>query len=368
MTPDVPEYIEKLIPYQPGKPIEELERELGISDSIKLASNENPVGPSPAVVEAIMQNAGKVSRYPDGGCYYLKSALAGHLGVSPGEIVVGNGSNEVIELAIRAFVRTGDEVLSARGAFLVYDLATRAAGGVSRQVPLRDLTHDLEALAGAVTDRTRIIFVSNPNNPTGTVVTAGEVETFLDSVPPEVLKVFDEAYYEYVDRDDFPDAVSLISGGKHENIVVMRTFSKAYGLAGLRIGYGVADKGIIEVLNKVRQPFNVNFMAQVAAMAALQDQEHLQRVVSLCSRERERLAASLGDMGLKPVPSETNFILVQVDRDGREVYQDLLKRGVIVRAMHAYGFPDHIRVTVGTPEENDRFLQALSAVLDTQKG
>jgi histidinol-phosphate aminotransferase len=361
MIPKVLEYIEGIIPYQPGKPIEELERELGITGSIKLASNENPVGPSPAVIEAIIQNAAKISRYPDGDCFYLKQALAAELGVSRDEILIGNGSNEVIELALRSFVAPGDETVSARGAFLVYELSTRVIGGKAVMVPMKEHTHDPAAMLAAVTPRTRIVFFSNPNNPTGTAVGAKAVDAFLAELPPGILVVFDEAYREYVHRRDFPDSLALAK--KHDNVVVMRTFSKAYGLAGLRIGYAVASKKIIEVMNKVRQPFNVNLLAQTAAIAALRDREHLAGVVALNRRELTRLEKALKALGLPYVPSETNFILLKVPRDGRGVYEDLLRKGVIVRTMHAYGYPDYIRVTVGLPEENDRFVRELAAVL-----
>lgn len=361
MRPEVPDYIKKLIPYEPGKPVEELERELGISGSVKLASNENPIGPSPAVVEAIVQNAQKVNMYPDGDCFYLKAALASHLGVSRDELVIGNGSNEVIELALRCYLRPGDETVSSAGAFLVYELATRAMGGRAVQVPMKDYTHDLVAMAAAVTPKTKIVFVANPNNPTGTMNTEDEVLAFLARVPPRVLVVFDEAYREYVDREDFPDMLELARG--RDNVVVMRTFSKAYGLAGLRVGYAVASGRVIEAMNKVRQPFNVNLLAQVAALAALRDRQHLKRVLAVCWEEREWLEHAIARMGLEFVESEANFILVKVGRDGREVFNALLKKGVIVRAMNGYGFPDTVRVTIGLPEENDRFLHELAAVL-----
>jgi histidinol-phosphate aminotransferase len=360
MLPKVAEYIQRLIPYEPGKPIEELERELGISGSIKLASNENPVGPSPAVVEAIMQNAPGISRYPDGDCFYLKAALAQHLEVSRDELILGNGSNELIELALRSFLLPGDDTVSAKGAFLVYDLSTRAMGGRAIQAPMRDYTHDLDALLAAVTPRTRIIFISNPNNPTGTMVTADEMERFMERVPRGVLVALDEAYAEYVSRKDYPDALDLHR--RYDNLLVMRTFSKAYGLAGLRIGYGIASREAVGVMNKVRQPFNVNLLAQVAALAALRDQAHLRKVVKLCRTERGRLERKLTSMGFECIPSQANFILVKVARDGRELFNQLLSRGVIVRAMGGYGFPDTVRVTVGLPEENDRFLAELASV------
>jgi histidinol-phosphate aminotransferase len=359
MTPRIPDYIERLVPYEPGKPIEELERELGISGSIKLASNENPVGPSPAVVEAIMQNAPKINLYPDGDCFYLKAALAAHLGVTRDHLIVGNGSNELLELVLRALLQPGDETVSAAGAFVVYDLSTRAMGGRAVQVPMKKHAHDLAAMARAVTDRTRVVFVANPNNPTGTAVGAREFGRFLDDIPAEVMVVVDEAYYEYVDLRSYPDTLKMVADGR-DNLVVLRTFSKAYGLAGLRVGFGVAAPPVVAALNKVRQPFNVNLLAQVAALAALADQEHVRKVVSLCRRERRRLEKAFAAASLEFVPSQGNFILVRVGHGARETYRSLLSRGVIVRPMGGYGYPDWLRVTVGLPEENDRFLRELA--------
>ncbi len=361
MIPKIPDHIERLIPYQPGKPIEELERELGISGSIKLASNENPVGPSPAVVEAIMQNLPKINLYPDGDCFYLKAALAAHLGVTRDQLIVGNGSNEVIELVLHTFLGPGEETVSAAGAFVVYDLATRSMGGHAVQVPMKRHAHDLAAMARAVTDRTKVAFVANPNNPTGTASGAGEFSRFLDDIPDGVLVVVDEAYYEYVDLKSYPDTLRMLADGR-DNLVVLRTFSKAYGLAGLRIGFGVAAPAVVGAVNKVRQPFNVNLLAQVAALAALADQEHVRRVVSLCRRERRRMEREFADRGLEYVPTQANFILVRVGARAREVYESLLARGVIVRPVGGYGYPDWLRVTVGLPEENDRFLRELAAL------
>jgi histidinol-phosphate aminotransferase len=339
----------------------ELERELGLSSTIKLASNENPLGPSPKVLRSLRAHLAEINRYPDGSAYELTGALAAKLEVPPGAILLGNGSNEVIDIAVRTFLRPGEEVVSAAGAFVVYQLATQAAGGTNVVVPMRDHTHDLPAMAAAVTSRTRLIFVANPNNPTGTWVAERAVERFLDELPPDVIAVFDEAYYEYVARRTFPDILRRVRDGRP--VFSLRTFSKAYGIAGLRIGYLVGPPAYVAEMNKVREPFNTNHLAQVAAVAALADERHLRRVVRINRRERLRLGSELAALGLEVVPSEANFLLVGVRRDGNALYQELLRRGVIVRPVGNYGYPRHLRVTVGIPEENDRFLAALREAL-----
>ncbi len=341
----------------------ELERELGLSSSIKLASNENPLGPSPKVARALRAQLGQINRYPDGSAWELTRALSAKLEVAPEAILLGNGSNEVIDIAVRTFLRPGEEAVSAAGAFIVYQLATQAAGGVNVVVPMRRDTHDLPAMAAAAGGRTRFVFVANPNNPTGTWVTEKEVERFLAALPQEVIAVFDEAYFEYFGRRSFPDTLRRVRAGAP--VFCLRTFSKAYGIAGLRIGYLVGPPEYVAEMNKVREPFNTNHLAQVAALAALGDERHLRRVVRLNRRERDRLAAALAQLGLQVVPSEANFLLVGVRRDGDALYQALLRRGVIVRPVANYGYPHHLRVTVGLPEENDRLLAALQEVLPT---
>ncbi len=357
----IPEWIAKLVPYPPGKPIEELERELGVSGSIKLASNENPLGPSGKAIEAVNGAVANMHRYPDGSCYYLKEALARRLEVAPEDLIVGNGSNEIIELLIRTFLRPGEEVIMGEPSFAVYPIITQAAGCKAVRVPLRgDLHYDLEAMFGSVTGSTRAVFIANPNNPTGTIVGRTDLEGLIERLPEDVILVLDEAYYEYVTDADFPDSLDYVKGGR--NVVVLRTFSKIYGLAGLRIGYGIADKTIISCMDKVRQPFNVNSLAQVAARAALEDREHIENSVKNNNEGMARLVRELSAMGLECVPSQANFFLLKVGR-GREVYDALLRKGVIVRAMDSYGLGQYIRITVGLPDENRVFLDALKETL-----
>ena len=356
----VPEWIRTLTPYPPGKPIEELERELGIRDSIKLASNENPLGPSPKAVAAIAAVLADLHRYPDGSAFYLKRRLAERLGVSEAELIVGNGSNEIIELAVRTFLRPGDEAVMADQAFVVYRLVVQSAGGSSRMVPLRDFTHDLEAIAAAVTPRTRLVFLGNPNNPTGTIFRRAAWRAFLGRLPEHLLVVADDAYAEYVEDPEYPDTIR--ERGDRVPVLSLRTFSKLYGLAGLRIGYGVAAAPVIDALDRIRQPFNVNALALAGARAALDDEEHVRRTLAANRAGMAFLVEACRALGLAHVPSAANFVLVRVG-DGARVYEALLRRGVIVRPMAVYGFPEHVRVTVGTEAENARFVAALRAVL-----
>jgi histidinol-phosphate aminotransferase len=358
----VPEYIRTLIPYAPGKPIEEVEREHGIANSVKLASNENPLGPAPKALEAIRARLGELHLYPDGDCFYLKNGLAKKLGVASEEIIFGNGSNEIIELAARTFMRAGDEAVMARQAFIVYKLIVQAVGGVATEIPLRDFTHDLEAIADAVSANTRIVFLANPNNPTGTIFRRSEWERFLDRLPEAVLVIADEAYFEYVRDPEYPDSLRYRDRGK--KILTLRTFSKLYGLAALRIGYGVASKDVIALMQRVRQPFNVNAVAQWAALAALGDEDHMRKSLEANRQGMEYLNAELDKLGLSYVPSQGNFILLCVG-NGNEVFQRLLSQGVIVRPLGAYEFPEYVRVTVGTMDENRRFIEALGRVMRT---
>jgi histidinol-phosphate aminotransferase len=354
--------IEGLVPYDPGKPIEETQRELGLERVIKLASNENPLGPSPKAVEALGRAIGGINRYPDGGCYYLKQRLSKKLGVTPEAIIFGNGSNELIELLFRTFVRDGEKVVYGYPAFVVYRLIAQAMGIDGVSVPLKGMVHDLEATVQAVGPGARVVFVSNPNNPTGTMVTHEEVMAFIEKVPEDVILVFDEAYYEFVPPAlDFPKLVPELLE-MDRPIVVMRTFSKLYGLAGVRVGYGIAHPEIIELMNRVRQPFNVNSLAQVAALAALEDEDHVARSQRLVWEEMLFLEEELGKMGVETVPSVANFLLVKVG-DGNKTFQELLRKGVIVRAMGGYGLHQYVRVTVGTREENEIFLTGLKEVL-----
>jgi len=359
----VPPHIASIKPYIPGKPMAELERELGLTSTIKLASNENPLGPSPKVLRALRAHLAEINLYPDGSAFELTRALAAKLEVAPESILLGNGSNEVIDIAVRTFLRPGEEVVSAAGAFVVYQLATQAAGGTNVVVPMKDHTHDLPAMAAAVTPRTRLVFIANPNNPTGTWVAERAVERFMDGLPEGVIVVFDEAYREYVSRKGFPETLRRVRAG--QPVFCLRTFSKAYGLAGLRIGYLVGPPEHVAEMNKVREPFNTNHLAQVAALAALADERHLRRVVRLNKQERARLGSELAALGLDVVPSEANFLLVGLRRDGNAVYQHLLRRGVIVRPVGNYGYPAHLRITVGLPDQNDRLIAALREVLAT---
>jgi histidinol-phosphate aminotransferase len=357
----VPEWIRTLTPYPPGMPVEELERELGITGSIKLASNENPLGPSPRALAAIRDALGDLHRYPDGSAFYLKRRLAERLGVTPPELLVGNGSNEVIELAVRTFIRPGDEAVMSDQAFVIYRMVVQAAGGRSRIVPLRNFTHDLGAMADAITRRTRLVFLANPNNPTGTIFRRADWEAFLRALPTTLVVVADDAYAEYVEASDYPDTIRERGDGRVP-IVTLRTFSKLYGLAGLRVGCAVAPADVIEVMGRIRQPFNVNSLALVAALAALDDEEHVRRTLALNRSGMATLVEGFGRLGLSYVPSAANFVMVHVG-PARRIYEALLRRGVIVRPMDVYGFPQHLRVTVGLPEENARFLEALGAAL-----
>ncbi|MBI5787432.1 MAG: histidinol-phosphate transaminase [Candidatus Schekmanbacteria bacterium] len=353
-------FIKDLPVYEPGKPVQELERESGISGAIKLASNENPLGPSPSVIKALTEAALGVHIYPVGDCFYLKRTLAEKLGICCGQLIFGNGSDEIIALVCQAFLSPGDEVIYAYPAFIEYELISRAFGAKCRRIPLRNFTHDLPAMAAAVHAETKLIFIANPNNPTGTTVDKNQFADFMRGLPGHVIAVVDEAYYEFVATDDFPDSIEYIRQGAQ--LIVMRTFSKAYALAGLRIGYGIADAQIIQYLNRVRHPFNVNSLAQSAAIAALQDEAHLIRTRRTIDQGRACLSQELERLGLEYVPSAVNFILLKVGQ-GQRIYQALLRKGVIVRAMDCYDLPEYIRVTVGTQGENTRFIEALREVL-----
>ncbi len=354
-------FLAGLIPYVPGKPIEEVEREFGISGSVKLASNENPLGPSPKALAALQAALPEMHRYPDGPGYTLCRALARHWEVSPEMLVLGNGSNELLELVGRAFLVPGDEVVYAEQAFVVYDMVAQMCGATKVRVPLKDFAHDLEGLRRAITAKTKLVFVANPNNPTGTCVSPSALEAFLADVPPEVILVLDEAYYEYLPEDARPDALRFVRQGRW--ILVLRTFSKIYGLAGLRLGYGMAPAPLTALLHRLRAPFNVNSLAQAAAVAALTDTEHVTRSRAVNEEGRRVLAKGLERLGLRVVPNLANFLLVDVGRSGPATCEALLAQGVIVRPVAGYGFPNHLRITIGTPEENTRCLAALAAVL-----
>lgn len=353
--------IETLIPYPPGKPLEELEREYGITGSIKLASNENALGPSPKAVKAIADSLATLHRYPDGSCYYLANSLAKKLGVAPQELVFGNGSNEIIDLLISTFLAPGQEVITSHPTFLVYHKMVQARGGINRVVPLNDLRHDLDAILAEVCDDTRLIFLDNPNNPTGTVFLKQEFEDFLQKVPNSVIVVLDEAYVDFVDPEIRLDARTYLQSDTP--VVTLRTFSKAYGLAGLRVGYGLMRAEIAEYLHRVRQPFNVNQLGQIGAQAALADDEYYQKTLTTTKQGIAWLQQEVEKLGCKAFPTQTNFFLIDVKGDCKKLYQHMLGKGVIVRPMSAYGFPNYIRITVGLPEENQRFVAAFAETL-----
>ena len=357
-----PEYIESIIPYVPGKPVKEVEREYGITEAVKIASNENPLGPSPLAVKAIKAEVHELNRYPDGGGYYLRQKLAQIHGIPPEKIILGNGSTEIIEIIAKTFLFHHENAIVSRQAFIMYKLAIQSVNGNCIEVPLDEkLTHDLEAMGKAINRDTKIVYIANPNNPTGTYVTKDAFERFMISIPPEVIVVADEAYREYIDDPDFPDSAAYLD--KFDNLVILRTFSKIYGLAGIRIGYGLTSDVIIEKLNRVRSPFNTNSLCQVAAIAACDDHEHVERSKKTNAEEKEYLYRELDRLGIAYTPSATNFILVDAGRDCIEVFTDMLKLGVIARPMKGYNFPTSLRVSIGTRPENEAFLKVIAKVV-----
>ncbi|CAL1241742.1 histidinol-phosphate transaminase [Candidatus Methylocalor cossyra] len=357
-----------LTPYQPGKPIAELARELGLRDIVKLASNENPLGPSPAALAAVERTLAELHRYPDGSGYALKAALAETLAVEPNQITLGNGSSELLELVARAFLTPGSAALFSEHAFAVYAIVTQATGARGVTVPAHDGSrgprygHDLEAMAERVDGATRVVFIANPNNPTGTYLKTAELRRFLTGLPESTLAVVDEAYFEYVEAPDYPNTLTWLAD--FPNLVVTRTFSKIYGLAGLRVGYAVSSPAIAELLDRVRQPFNVNGLALAAAEAALADQEHLARALRVNRAGLRQLSEALTARQLNPLPSVGNFLSFDLGRPAAPIYDALLRHGVIVRPIANYGLPQHLRVTVGTAEQNAAFLAALDRVLE----
>ena len=355
----IPQYIEEIDPYIPGKPIEEVERELGLT-AVKLASNENPLGPSPLAIEAARRALAESHRYPDGGSYYLREALASQLGVPRENIIVGNGSTDVIHLAASVLLGPGESAVTSEGSFPLYYIAIEKMGANLIAVPQKNYGFDLDAIARAVQGDTKVIYIANPNNPTGSVFDADAFETFLKKIPTEILVVLDEAYYEYVELNNYSRSLELIRAEK--NILVLRTFSKVYGLAGLRVGYGMGPVELIEAMDKVRLPFPVSGVAQAAALAALDDKEHVRRSQEANRAGLPQLENGMREMGVKFAPSVTNFVLVEVGGDADALAEELLKMGVIVRPMAWMGFPHAIRVTVGTREENEKFLRALEQI------
>lgn len=356
-----------LKPYQPGKPIAELEREYGVTDIVKLASNENPLGPSPRAVAAMREGLEDVALYPDANGFELKTRLARRHGVEPACITLGNGSNDVLVLLAEAFLESGLSAVISQYAFAVYPIATQAAGAESRIAPALPadspggLGHDLDAMAARIDNTTRLVFVANPNNPTGTWIGSAALEAFVGSIPDHALVVIDEAYAEYMDDPDYPDATAWLA--TYPNVVVTRTFSKAFGLAGVRVGYAVSHPEVADLLNRVRQPFNVGTLGQLAALAALEDDEHLARSVRMNAEQRERLTVACLDRGLRVTPSAGNFLLVDLGRPAAPVFEALLRAGVIVRPVANYGLPNHLRISVGTAAETGRLIEALDVVL-----
>jgi histidinol-phosphate aminotransferase len=348
-------------PYIPGKPIKEVIRELGIEDISKLASNENPLGASPKALEAVGSNINNIHLYPDGSCFELKNKLAEKTGLSEDYFVFGNGSNDIITLIAKAFLHGDDEVIIAEQSFIIYSIMAKLMNVKAVFVPLKDYTHDLEAMYNKITSNTKLIVICNPNNPTGTMVAKKEFNDFMDKLPEDIIVVMDEAYYEYIDVDNFPESLSYVR--QNRNIIVLRTFSKIYGLAGLRIGYGIATPEIIINLNKVRQPFNVNYLAQIAALAALEDEEFVEKSKKLNIDGMRYLEKEFNKLGLFYVESVGNFILVRVEKESNEIFQKLMKLGVIIRPMHGYNLPEFIRVTIGLKKENEKFIKALKQVL-----
>lgn len=350
-----------LTPYQPGKPIEEFERELGLTNIVKLASNENPLGPGTLAREAIANSLGELERYPDGSGYVLRQALAAKLDIDPARITIGNGSNDVLELVARTFVTPADEVIYSAHAFVVYPIVTQAIGAQAVQVPAQDWGHDLEAMGDACGAKTRLVFIANPNNPTGTWAGRDALRRLLERVPEHALAVVDEAYFEYVDEPDYPDALQWID--EFPNLIVTRTFSKIHGLAGLRVGYAVSHPDIANLINRVRQPFNVNSLGIAASAAALEDDAHVAASKQVNRDGLVMLAEGAARLGLDYIPSVGNFLTICMPRAGTQVYAQLLRQGVIVRPIGGYGLPNHLRVSAGLAHENERFLAALEGVL-----
>ncbi len=351
-----------LKPYTPGKPVEEVKRELGLEDIIKMASNENPLGPSPQAIEALRDSLNTIHFYPDSNCFYLKQRLITFLGIQDNQLMIGNGSDELLKLLVETFINRGDEVIFGSPSFSEYEFTATIMGAKCIAVPLIDFKHDLPAMADAITDKTKIIYLCNPNNPTGTAVSREEVDEFMTRVPDDVIVIFDEAYFEYNECSDFPNGLDYLQQGR--NVIVSRTFSKIYGLAGLRIGYMVTTPDIVAAVERVTEPFNVNLLAQIAALAALDDNDHVEASQKMNSEGKAYLYTEFDKMGLKYVPTEANFIFVDTGQDCKEVFKKLMLKGVIIRTGDIFGYPTYIRVTVGNSSENQRFIKALQEILE----
>lgn len=361
MSPLIPSHLKKIVPYEPGKPIEELQRELGISDIIKLASNESPFGPPEVAIEAIKHSLNGLNRYPDDSYYVLKYKIGEKFGVAPKNITVGSGSSELIVFSARALLGHNDYAVISEQTFISYWLAVQSVNGNLIRVPLRNYTYDLEAMSAAISDRVRLVFIANPNNPTGTMVTAAQMDRFMDNLPEHVVVVYDEAYREYIDDPTYPNPMKYFQRG--DRIIILRTFSKIYGLAGLRVGYAIANDQLTDALARVRGPFNVSIPAAAAAAAALDADDHVKEVVRVNNEGKKYLTEELTKLGLTVVPSHANFVLVDFGADTRELNLALQRQGVIVRPMTAFGMPTALRITIGLTEENERVVRSLRNIL-----
>lgn len=354
--------VQALIPYKPGKPVEELERELGLKNIVKLASNENPLGPGDKAVAAIRNTLVELARYPDGNGFKLKQALSKRFSVASEQITLGNGSNEILELVARAFLTPKHEVVFSQHAFAVYPIVTQAVGAKAVVVPALNYGHDLKAMAASVTDKTRVVFIANPNNPTGTLLQQEEVAEFVQTLPEHVICVLDEAYFEFADHAGRIDSITWLKD--HPNLIITRTFSKAYGLAGLRVGYSFSSVEIADLLNRVRQPFNNNMLALAAAEAALSDTDHLAKTLAVNTKGMQQLTEGFKLLGLDWIPSAGNFVSVNLQREAMTIYEQLLHKGVIVRPVANYEMPQYLRISIGTEAENQQFLDALTGLLN----
>ena len=353
--------VQNLVPYKAGKPVDELERELGLTKIVKLASNENSLGPGPKVLQAIQKTLPELSRYPDGNGFALKSALANKLNISMDQITLGNGSNEILELLARTFLTPALEVVFSQHAFAVYPLVTQAVGATAKIAPALNYGHDLIAMQSLVNDKTRLVFIANPNNPTGTLLPPQQLKQFISTLPDTVICVLDEAYFEFIAAKDAADSISWLN--EYPNLVITRTFSKAYGLAGLRVGYCVSSNEIADLLNRVRQPFNNNMLALVAAEAALADQEYLAKTIAVNTKGMQQLTTAFTALDLSWIPSFGNFVAVDIKQPAMPIYEALLNKGVIVRPVANYEMPNYLRISIGTEQENQFFINALKDVL-----
>ncbi len=361
MKLNVPDYILSLKPYVAGKPLEELEREYGITDAIKLASNENPLGPSPLAIKAIQKAVKELHRYPNGGSYHLGERISKHFDVARENIILGNGSDDIIAMLARVLLQPGDEAVLPQPSFLFYEIMIRCSGATPVEVPLKDGLTDLDGMMERIGPRTRLVCLTNPHNPTGGLILKPALDDFVAALPTGVVLMIDEAYIEFVREPNCPRSIDYLDSGKI--VLGLRTFSKAYGLAGLRIGYGLMPSFLADLLNRVRQPFNVNSLAQAAAIAALDDDKFLKDTVKLVTEELDFIYSALDERGIEYLKSQANFLLIKVGKNANEVFEDLLKQGVIVRSMTSYGYPDCIRINVGLHAENVRLLEALGKVL-----